>query len=141
MNWISMFLFLKTITMCIVSLLKWLDYLLLKKQWRIGNRESPFLNGELLLMVCFWKLMDWITFFPGDDSSTSLTVESSTSSDGFAEESTVSEVPLSSVSPGHPELRNLSAPLGSSIHLPCPVKLHQGFIRATAYPRVGSFYT
>ena len=48
---------------------------------------------------------------------------------------------MSSVSPGHPELRNLSAPLGSSIHLPCPVKLHQGFIRATAYPRVGSFYT
>ena len=35
--------------------------------------------------------------------------------------------------PGH---ENVSAPFLSTVYLPCPVKLHPGFNRATAYPRV-----
>ena len=33
-------------------------------------------------------------------------------------------------------MSNYSAPLGSTIHLKCPIKLQPGLNRATAYPRV-----
>ena len=40
--------------------------------------------------------------------------------------------------PDLPSTSNYSAPLGSTVHLKCPIRLQPGLNRATAYPRVSA---